>query len=720
MKTTELLHNLNNKQIEAVTAEPGHLLILAGAGSGKTRVLAHRIAWLMNHYHASPYTLLAVTFTNKAAYQMRERIESLCGSPMGSMWIGTFHGLAHRLLRHHWKEADLIQSFQILDSDDQLRLIKRIHKNLQLEESKWPPKQSQWFINKCKDDGLRPHHLRVEDYYTEVMQRIYFLYEELCQQSGLVDFAELLLRSLELLQKNIEIRDHYQKRFQHLLVDEFQDTNAIQYQWLRMLTGSNSYMMAVGDDDQSIYSWRGAKIENIHRFTQDFANCITIRLEQNYRSTATILQAANAVITHNKNRLGKTLWTSDNSGESIKLYAAFNEYDEAHYVVSTIKEWVKEGYALREVAVLYRSNAQSRILEEQLIEAQVPYHIYGGLKFFERAEIKDALAYLRLLANPHDDAAFERVINTPARGIGNTTLAKLREIAKEKHFSLWHTSEFIIQNKELPSRALHALNQFLNIINRFKLEFSDKSLEEQTYQVINQSGLLEFYQKDKTEKSISRVENLEELINATQQFQKRIGTSDTPALHLFLAHVALEMGEEQVSKTSDGVHLMTLHAAKGLEFPIVFITGMEEELFPHRMSIQERQGLEEERRLCYVGMTRAMHKLYLCYSETRRMHGMEKINHPSRFINEIPSNLIEPIRTKAKVSQPFPTSYSRSSLTFSNKTGLQLGQRVSHPKFGEGFIISFEGRDEYTRIQVRFDKNGEKWLVASFANLTPA
>lgn len=715
-----LLQSLNDAQQQAVSAPPGNMLVLAGAGSGKTRVLVHRIAWLMIHEHISPYAILAVTFTNKAAYEMRSRIETLLGTTLAGMWVGTFHGLAHRLLRSHWQAAGLPDSFQILDSDDQYRLIRRIHKNLELDENRWPPKQSQWFINKNKEEGLRPQNpSSTDNYFDEIMQKVYGAYEEQCRRSGLVDFAELLLRSLELLQQHEEIRNHYQQRFQQILVDEFQDTNTIQYAWLKLFAGEKNKMMAVGDDDQSIYSWRGAKIENIQLFTRDFPNCQTIRLEQNYRSTSIILQAANAVISRNRNRLGKNLWTQGEAGSLITLYTAFNERDEAHYVVSTIREWIREGYAYKDMAILYRSNAQSRILEEQLLDARIAYHIYGGLKFFERAEIKDALAYLRLLANRHDDAAFERVINLPTRGIGETTLNELRERAKNQNISLWQASQEIIAQSALSARALNALQAFLNLMDDIELRCQTQTLDEKTNDILHITGLLAHHAKDKSEKGMSRVENLEELITATRQFRPRDEIENLTLLDAFLAHVALETGEGQVPANADCVHLMTLHAAKGLEFPIVFLVGMEEELFPHKMSMEAGSGLEEERRLCYVGMTRAMQKLYLSHAETRYLHGMEKFNVPSRFIAEVPAELVKVVRPSVQVSRP---------AVFANPVrqeipqlgGLQMGQRVKHARFGVGIIIGAEGKGEHTRIQVKFDQHGAKWLVASFAKLEPA
>ena len=737
MHNTHLTQSLNPQQCEAVTAKPQHhLLVLAGAGSGKTRVLVHRIGWLITVENVSPFAILAVTFTNKAAHEMRGRIEQLCGMSVNGMWVGTFHGLAHRLLRAHWQEAELPEGFQILDSDDQIRLIRRIHKSLELDETKWPPKQSQWFINKSKEEGKRPRHIQDDSsYFTETMLRVYKAYEDVCRRSGLIDFGELLLRSLELLQSHPDIATHYQNRFQHILVDEFQDTNTIQYLWLQKLAGPATLIMAVGDDDQSIYSWRGAKVENMHRFTTDYPNTKTIRLEQNYRSTQIILSAANAVIDHNQNRFGKKLWTEDNAGEKITLYAAFNERDEAYYIINEIKNLVRNDYQYRDVAILYRSNAQSRILEERLIDTQIAYRIYGGQKFFERAEIKDALAYLRLIANRNDDAAFERIVNTPTRGIGNTTIETLREVARESQASLWQTAEHLTETNELNGRARNALQNFIRLMHTIESETDGQPLDEQTDHVLHRSGLLDMYKKDKTEKGLSRVENLEELVNATNQFNPTEDTEGLTPLAAFLAHVALESGEGQAEPNSNCISLMTLHAAKGLEFPVVFIAGMEEDLFPHKMSTEEPSGLEEERRLCYVGMTRAMQKLYLSHAESRRLHGYERYNRPSRFLQEIPNEHINAVRPTATVSRPTTSAnhfntrgFNRESFrkvreyagTQAGGSGLQVGQRVRHKKFGQGIILNYEGQGEHTRVQVKFDDNGTKWLVASYANLETA
>lgn len=728
-----LLDNLNEPQLQAVSSPPGNLLILAGAGSGKTRVLVHRIAWLMQNEGVSPFGVLAVTFTNKAAHEMRSRIESLCSMSTHGMWVGTFHGLAHRFLRQHWQEAKLPQSFQILDADDQLRLLKRIHKGMELDETHWPPKQSQWFINKNKEEGLRSKHLNPnESFFTETLCKVYTQYEELCQRSGLVDFCELLLRSLETLQNNPELCQHYQNRFQHILVDEFQDTNNIQYTWLRLLAGSQGYLMAVGDDDQSIYSWRGARIENLHRFNKDFSPVTTIRLEQNYRSTGTILSAANAVIENNTSRMGKKLWTNGANGEAINLYSAYNERDEAYHIVSRIQDCLHQGYQRSDIALLYRSNAQSRVLEECLLGAHIPYRIYGGQKFFDRAEIKDTLAYLRLISSRNDDTAFERIVNVPTRGIGDTTLVSLREAARTQKLSLWDTAKQLIATQALSNRAAIALQLFLNLMDETAASIQEMSLSAQTEFVLHAFGLTEHYRKDKSERGQSRIENLEELITATQQFTPdQTETENLTPLDAFLAHVALESGDNQADAETDSVSLMTLHAAKGLEFPVVFLGGMEEGLFPHKMSMEEPQGLEEERRLCYVGMTRAMKKLYLSFAESRFLHGREQLNTPSRFINEIPEELLDRVRPMVKLNPNRPSShYSRpnNSVKTSIKpkgreaasdTGLYVGQQVSHKKFGKGIIINHEGHSEHARVQVKFQDAGTKWLVASYANLEP-
>lgn len=714
MNISNLVASLNDIQREIVTAPITNLAVIAGAGSGKTRVLVHRIAWLLQIENSSPHEVLAVTFTNKAAAEMRVRIEQLLALGVHSMWIGTFHGIAHRMLRAHWQQARLEETFQILDSEDQYRLVRRITQSLNLDEGKWPPRQSQWFINSKKDEGLRPQHVNAYNYFDEVLLKIYQTYDDLCQRASLVDFSELLLRCYEMLATNPDLLKHYQQRFKHILIDEFQDTNSIQYAWIKLMAGRETPVMIVGDDDQSIYSWRGAQVENIQRFSDDFPNTKLIRLEQNYRSTQTILTAANAVIAYNQHRLGKNLWTSGKIGEPISIYTAFNEHDEARFIVSCIKSLREQGQVLNDVAILYRSNAQSRILEEELLCAGIPYRVYGGQKFFERAEIKDTLAYLRLLINRHDDAAFERAVNTPTRGIGNTTLSLLRDYTKTHQVSLWRAAECLLAENLLSTRSNKALSAFLALINKLDQETNLLSLQKQTAHIIQASGLMEHFQKDRSDKAQSRIENLQELVQATQQFQYDDSLS-LPPLHAFLSYVALESGDNQADNYEDCVQLMTLHSAKGLEFEILFLTGMEEGLFPHKMSAEDPQRLEEERRLCYVGMTRAKHKLYLTHAETRRMNGNDNLHLPSRFLQEIPRNLIEEIRIRTRISRPFNAAMS-TTITIPN-LGLKLGQRVQHAKFGEGIVVNYEGQGSQARIQVKFQEFGVKWLVAEYAKL---
>ena len=713
MDVSDILSPLNDAQREAVAADNQNMLVLAGAGSGKTRVLVHRIAWLIRAEGFSPWSILAVTFTNKAAREMRGRIEEMLQIPSQGMWVGTFHGLAHRLLKAHWKEAGLPQNFQILDSDDQLRLVKRVCRELELDESRWPPRQAQWFINAQKDEGLRAAHIEPPpgDLFARTMLQVYRAYEQACERGGMVDFAELLLRAHELWLKSPETLRHYQGRFRQVLVDEFQDTNTIQYAWLRVLAGKHIPVVAVGDDDQSIYGWRGAKIENIQRFTQDFSGTHTVRLEQNYRSSQTILRAANGVIANNQGRLGKELWTAGESGEQISLYAGCNEQDEARYIVEQIEQWTGAGNTRASAAILYRSNAQSRVLEEALIRAQVPYRIYGGQRFYERIEIRNALAYLRLLLSRGDDAAVERVINTPPRGIGGKTLDVVRECARSREIPLWNAITAVIAEQALPARALGALEGFVALINELDGGTDELSLEEVVEQVIQGASLIEFYQKEKGEKGQARVENLEELVSAAKQFVA--GEDELPPLQQFLDSAALDAGDAQADEHEDSVQLMTLHSAKGLEFPLVFLAGMEENLFPHRMSIEEPGRLEEERRLCYVGITRAMQKLVITYAESRRLHGSETLNTPSRFIREIPGELLQEVRLHTSIARPV------SSIMHARvpDTQLNLGQQVYHQIFGEGVVLNFEGRGASARVQVNFDTDGCKWLVLQYANL---
>ncbi len=720
-----LLNELNDQQREAVSAAPGHRLVLAGAGSGKTRVLTHRIAWLIEVESLSPFAILAVTFTNKAAAEMRTRIETLRGVPTSGMWVGTFHSIAHRLLRAHWRETGLDQQFQIIDSNDQYHLLRRVLKELGIEENRFPVKQAQWYINDKKDHGLRPEHIETHsDAFARTMMKIYSAYELACRRASLVDFAELLLRSHELWLTNPALLQHYQQRFQAILVDEFQDTNSLQYVWLRLLAGKDTPLMLVGDDDQSIYGWRGAKIENILRFTQDYPGAETTRLEQNYRSTGNILTAANALINHNGARLGKDLWTSSSKGDAISLYAAFNEIDEARFIISRIQAWFNDGHSYSATAILYRSNAQSRVLEEALLQHNIPYRIYGGQRFFERAEIKDALAYLRLMANREDDAAFERVINLPARSIGERTMEIIRHHAREQQLSMWESARQITTEKTeqniLSTRANNAIKFFLQLLNNIDTNTRELELHEQTEYVIQASGLYAHYQKEYGEKAKMRLENLAELVTATRQFDRSESeaSENMTTLQAFLSHAALEAGEAQADAFSDCVQLMTLHAAKGLEFPLVFISGMEEGLFPQERSLDASGRLEEERRLCYVGITRAMKKLYLSYAETRRLYGREVYHRASRFIKELPDTVLEEIRMKATVTRSLYTKGKASISTSADKDQpFKLGSVVTHQKFGQGVVLNYEGQGSYSRVQVNFKSNGTKWLMLTHARL---
>ncbi|WJG09657.1 DNA helicase II [Aliiglaciecola sp. LCG003] len=719
MDVSRLLDQLNDKQREAVAAPASDMLVLAGAGSGKTRVLVHRMAWLMEVEQLAPFSILAVTFTNKAAREMRGRVERLMGSALHNMWIGTFHGLAHRLLRTHYKEARLPENFQILDSDDQYRLVRRVIKSLNLDEKNWQPKSIQWYINGNKDEGLRAEHIDTQgDPTKQTMKDIYQAYQQTCDRSGLVDFAELLLRAHELWLKNPDVLKHYQRRFRTILVDEFQDTNNIQYAWLKLLSCKDNNMIIVGDDDQSIYGWRGANVENIQHFLRDFPSASTIRLEQNYRSTGNILKAANAVIDNNSGRLGKNLWTEDAEGEAISLYAGFNELDEARFIVARIKEWSDKGDALSDCAILYRNNAQSRVLEEALLQESIAYRIYGGLRFFERQEIKDALAYLRIVNQPIDDAAYERIVNTPTRGIGEKTLGLIRESARNNEQSMWQATQTMLAEKRLSGRAASALQSFVELVLKLQSAIRDLELDQQADHVIKHSGLFAMYQAEKGEKAQARIENLEELVSACKQFEMPLEADNMTPLSAFLAHASLEAGEAQADAHQDAVQMMTIHSAKGLEFPLVFLAGVEEGMFPSQMSNEEPGRLEEERRLCYVGMTRAMQKLYMTYAESRRLYGQDKYHTPSRFIKEIPSDCIEEVRLRTTISRPTKNRFqtATSHMAFES-TGFQLGQRVSHPKFSEGTVLNYEGSGEHARVEVNFDNFGTKWLMLAYARL---
>ena len=719
MDVTSILAKLNSAQEEAVTSDKKHLLVLAGAGSGKTRVLVHRIAWKIQVENASPYSILAVTFTNKASKEMRERIDELMGMSLRGMWVGTFHGLAHRLLKAHWRDAKLPENFQILDSDDQLRLVKRVMRSMDLDEQRWPPKQAQWWINGQKDEGLRSTHIQEGgDPFLATMLRIYRGYEETCERLGVIDFAELLLRALELWKNNPEVLNHYQQRFQHILVDEFQDTNAVQYAWLRILAGKVSAVTAVGDDDQSIYGWRGAKVENILSYERDFPGTHIVKLEQNYRSTANILLAANAIIDKNPERLGKVLWTDAGEGETIALYAAFNEHDESRYIADRIQSWVNDGNGREDAAILYRSNAQSRVLEAALLQADIPYRIYGGQRFFERLEVKNALAYLRLMLNCHDDVAFERVINTPTRGIGDRTLELIRQLAREQETSMWGASVIIVKESRLAARAINAVAMFIELINEMSGQHDEVTLAEQAENAIQHSGLIEMHRREKGERGQARVENLEELVSACRNFDPE--DHDLAVLPQFLDQVALDSGDRQADEDQDAVQLMTLHSAKGLEFPLVFIAGMEENLFPHKMSIDEPGRLEEERRLAYVGITRAMQKLYLTFAESRSIYGSESFNSVSRFVRDIPQEVIEEVRLQNNIARP--TTYAAGAIQSDPgaDTGFNLGQQVIHNVYGEGAILNFEGNGPRARVHIRFETVGTKILILASANLTAA
>ena len=748
MDISQIIDPLNKDQRQAVCSEAQNTLVLAGAGSGKTRVLVHRIAWLVQVENISPYSIMAVTFTNKAAGEMRFRIENLLKTPIRNMWVGTFHGLAHRLLRAHWKDAGLVENFQIIDSDDQLRLIKRIMKELGIDDKKHPPREVQWFINECKDNGLRVAQLNVKEFHNrEFMLDVYHQYEELCQRTGMVDFAELLLRAHELWLHQAHILKHYQHRFSHILVDEFQDTNTIQYAWLKVLSGNNlpttqMNTFVVGDDDQSIYGWRGAKIEHIREFTQDFkaGSSETVRLEQNYRSTGNILEAANAVIANNSDRLGKVLWTDDSEGELLQIYKAFNEIDEAAYVCGQIEKWIDNGGKRSDIAILYRSNAQSQPHEYELVKRGVPYRVYGGLRFYDRAEIKDALAYMRLLANQQDDAAFERIINTPTRGIGQRTVDIIRQAAKEKQQNLWQTAQELITDKNLSARATTSVQKFIDLIEELQINSDDDlSLAEQVSHIVEASLLKEFHGKENSERAQAKVENLDELVNAAKRFDdegdplldamleaKDEAAADTDSEPLnpmaeFLAHAALEAGEGQADKWEDCVQLMSLHSAKGLEFELVFLSGLEQGLFPHKNALQDYVGgrLEEERRLCYVGITRARQQLHLTHAESRTIYGRSELSFASQFLSEIPASLVAQVRAVQKTMN-YQKNYHKQagSLSGTDKEAeVYIGQSVSHKKFGAGIVVDIEGNGARARVQVSFDNYGTRWLMLNIANL---
>ena len=693
------------------------MLVLAGAGSGKTRVLTSRVAWLVQHYGVSPHAILAVTFTNKAAGEMRGRIEALLNTSAAPLWIGTFHGIAHRLLRRHWRDVGLPQAFQIIDAEDQVRSIRKLIKSMELDESRWVPKEVMWFINARKDEGLRAHAIkRNGDSVQEQMIELYSRYQDQCDRNGAVDFAELLLRAYELWRDHPDVLQHYRDRLRHVLVDEFQDTNVIQYLWLKLLAGPDGVPFAVGDDDQSIYRWRGARVENLARFQRDFPATQVFRLEQNYRSTGNILDAANALIANNRERMGKNLWTSGRRGDPVRVYAAYNERDEAEFVVNRIRDWIARGNTRRECAILYRSNAQSRSIEEALLAARLPYRVYGGLRFFERAEIKDALAYLRLIFNRADDASFERIVNLPARSIGSKTLDAIREHARANLSTMWEAAGAMVS--VFGGRTGQHVQAFLTLIEQLDEQIRNMTLYEKVDHVISGSGLIAYYQQDRVERGEAKVENLKELVSAARSFKMDI-SGQTPPLADFLSHAVLESGEDQADAWEDCVQMMTLHSAKGLEFPMVFLCGMEEGLFPHLRSLNDPAGLEEERRLCYVGTTRAMQLLYLTHVEQRRVHGMDTRCRPSRFIKEIPTELLEEVRPRMHVSRPLYAAAGRRVLEEDQQSSLRLGQRVRHAKFGEGVVFNVEGDGSHAQVEINFELHGKKRFMLSHTKLEP-
>ena len=732
-----ILESLNAEQRAAVTLPQGSALILAGAGSGKTKVLTSRIAWLLAHGQASPLSILAVTFTNKAAREMLTRLSTLTPVHTRGMWVGTFHGLCNRMLRAHHRDANLPALFQIIDTADQLAAIKRLYRAHQIDDERFPPKALQWFIQGAKEEGLRPNAVEATHDHARRMVEHYALYEAQCQREGVVDFGELLLRSYELLETRPALREHYRQRFTHLFVDEFQDTNVLQYRWLQLLTGPEASVFAVGDDDQSIYAFRGAQIGNMRDFEREFTVAEVIRLEQNYRSHGNILDAANALIKNNAARLGKNLWTEAGSGEPIRVYEAFNDTEEARWIVDEIRALAAEGMARREIALLYRSNAQSRVLEHALFSAGLPYRVYGGLRFFERQEVKHALAYLRLVANADDDGAFLRVVNFPARGLGARSIEQAQDAAKAGNISLYAAS------KQGGKAAA-----FAALIDALKAACEGLTLPEMVEQALELSGLRAHYRNEK--EGQDRLANLDELVGAAENFVAEAGNVDAEGevsgdLAAFLAHASLEAGEHQAGEGDDALQLMTVHAAKGLEFNAVFISGLEEGLFPHENAVQESKGLEEERRLMYVAVTRARQRLYLSHAQTRMLHGQTRYNLPSRFFDEIPAELLKWLTPKlargahghigsptgavprgqtffsprrAAPETPAPSAAPRSA---AGKAvgGFRVGQNVEHAKFGQGVIVNAEGSGSDARVQVNFGRQGVKWLALSVAKLTP-
>ena len=710
---------LNEKQQQSVTlSEDINALILAGAGSGKTRVLTHRIHYLVSEKNHHPDDILAVTFTNKAANEMKERLSDLLRRPIGRMWVGTFHSLAHRLLRTHPAEASLSPTFQILDAQDQFRIIKRLMKENAVDEKKLKIKEVQWFINKNKDNGISPQDIDVGyDYAKKQKVKVFDLYENFVQTNDLVDFAGLLVKSYELLKNNQPLLDHYQKKFCHILVDEFQDTNTIQYQFIKILHNQDNHVFCVGDDDQSIYGWRGAKIENIQKIEDDFKPIQVIKLEQNYRSTGNILNASNALIAKNKNRLEKSLWTESGDGDLINVFNARNEREEAQYVVSEIQTQFNQGRNLDECAILYRSNAQSRVFEESLIKFNLNYRIYGGLRFFERAEIRQAMSYVRLIENTSDNLAFERVVNFPTRGIGLSTIEKIRARAIESHTDLFQSSIAIAES--LPARASNALQGFIQLIESITDSTKNLTLSEKVDSILLQSGLMAHYANDKTDKAGSKLENLKELVSAATEYihEEEDEMTETEG---FIALATLDSSGESNQSNQNYVQLMTVHSAKGLEFPVVFLVGLEEDLFPSRQRVNQPSNIDEERRLCYVGMTRAMQSLTLSHATSRNLYGETIYSRNSVFLDEIPSSFLNHIKNESGGN--FYQGYKKStnegkSMASTSDSIYSIGQVVKHAKFGMGTVVNYEGSGDSMRVQINFQKAGTKWLITSYAKL---
>ena len=707
------LNSLNEAQRDAVCNLSQNSLVIAGAGSGKTRVLIQRILWLVEDNEFSPFSILAVTFTNKAAKEIKTRLSESLSISIDSMWVGTFHGICYRILRANYQKVELPKNFQIIDTDDQVRIIKRIMKDNEIDNSQILPKQVAWYINKKKDQSIRSKKAKDNDFISIQYNKIYRIYEEYCNASGLVDFGEIILRTLELLKTNNEVRKYYHSLFKSILVDEFQDTNTIQYELIRVMTSTDTSIFAVGDDDQSIYGWRGAKIENIDKLQKDYKDTKVFRLEQNYRSTGNILNAANSVILNNDSRMGKNLWTEDKNGDLIKVFSASDEIDEANFVIETIQNHISEDFKKNEIAILYRSNAQSRIFEEKLITKGISYKIYGGFRFFERAEIKDVVAYMRIAVSNNDNNSFERIVNTPPRGIGEKTKSLLREFSKERNISLYESIPQAIEEAIFTKKAGEALLQFYNLIQVIKSILEKDDVPYQIDEIIKISNIKSMYEKNKTEQARSKLENLDELVSAAQEFLNVDTDENETILDAFLTHTSLESGEGQGSEWDDCIQMMTLHSSKGLEFPVVFLVGLEENLFPSRMSIEE-DNLEEERRLCYVGITRARKKLYISHAQMRRQYGSENYCMPSRFLDEMPEEVIEEIGfSPKKFFRRENTSMPKNSF----KTNVIMGKRVIHKKFGEGVVISTEGSEANTRVQVSFDEVGIKWLILAVANL---